>query len=748
MNKRLKKMLSITLSVGLIASYSFETFALGNENITNNLRTQKPQIINGKNSKRSLERADTQNLPETPILKDSLSTKSSRVGKEIIHTIDGISFENNFDANYNTKGLVNLMIDINAVRDENFDKTLRFEKAVIPYTDIETSYPEAVGVEVIFSGWRANHQFQLHKIFKMNKDGENVDTNEKVVFTRADAIEVMKKNMGEEAPANDEDILLPTEFDIYFTPVDANGKKMDFKGIKKLVQESPIEMHYTTDDTTSYRDYQTLDAYVDWYTTNFADRTVYRTTRKYPYYETSDIVITPSKTRNLEHGETIDLNVNVKNTSKNLKNLYLTGGIDSKDAAGNLLVSDAGKNVIEDFDIDVDGNGYIRPGEEFKYTVQYTIPNDYDGKTITLDPYIFGVYKEKNILNGDISFVLAPDSKEYDPGVTLYMKSNGNGGGGAVVDPPTDPVNPPVPGKTVILASGEKYTDVLTATVLGNEKDAPILLSKKDSIDNKTINEIDKLNPEEIIVSGGPDSVSDKALSQLSEYKVKRISGATRYETASKIGDEVRAITGNKTGAMLVDGTNFPDFITMSTLASQKRVPIILTEPSKLTGSTKNTINTWGVNDITIGGSYNSVSQAVEDNLGVSKISRLGGVNRYATAELIANEVRKNGSKTDMILVDGTKFPDGLTVNSLASNFKAPIMLTEPDTLNSITANNIGIWSIKNILIGGGYNSVSKSIEDNLNATKKERVAGEDRYETAVKISQRLSDGNIAIGDK
>ena len=289
---------------------------------------------------------------------------------------------------------------------------------------------------------------------------------------------------------------------------------------------------------------------------------------------------------------------------------------------------------------------------------------------------------------------------------------------------------------------------MLTATVLGNEKDAPILLSSKDFIDEKTIEEINRLKPEEIIVSGGPESVSDKALDQLTGYKVTRLYGQDRYETAVKVGEEVRAVTGNKTSSMLVDGTNYPDVITMSTLASQKRVPILLTEPSVFTDKTKETMNAWGINDIIIGGGYNSVSKDIENGLGVAKVSRLGGKDRFETASLIATEVRKSGSTTDMILVDGTNFPDGITINSLASNFKAPIMLTEPETLTKITADKIAEWSIGKVLIGGGYNSVSKSVEDNLNVTKKERVSGLDRYETAVKISQRLSDGNIGIGDR
>jgi len=329
---------------------------------------------------------------------------------------------------------------------------------------------------------------------------------------------------------------------------------------------------------------------------------------------------------------------------------------------------------------------------------------------------------------------------------TLYAKWKKQTGGGGSVDP--GPGATPEPSKTVILASGEKYTDVLTATVLGNEKDAPILLSQKDRLDDKTLAEIKRLNAEDIIISGGTDSVSNKVEEQLKDYNVIRIAGKDRFETAKKIGNEVRK-TGNKYGAVLVDGTNFPDVITMSSLASHKRVPILLTEPQTFTNTTKDTIKSWGLNDVTIGGGYNSVSKDIEGNIGVSKVNRFGGEDRYKTAELIGNEVRKvPGSLDDMILVDGTNFPDGITINSLAAHFKAPIMLTEPNELNSITGYKIKEWSIKNILIGGGYNSVTKEVEDSLEVSNKERVAGQDRYATAVKISERLSQTSKALGSK
>lgn len=333
----------------------------------------------------------------------------------------------------------------------------------------------------------------------------------------------------------------------------------------------------------------------------------------------------------------------------------------------------------------------------------------------------------------------------------IETKTDPGGGGSTGGGGGTDP-NPPTPSTqaTAVIANGEKYTDVLTATVLANEKNCPILLSSLDSVDAQTIAEMKRIEAGDVIISGGPHSVSQKVVDQLKSegFSVVRFSGPDRYGTAEQIGDEVRAITKNEDEAMLVDGTNFPDVITISTLASQKRAPILITEPETLNKTAEYTISKWNLNDITIGGSYNSVSKNIEDNLGVSKVQRLGGADRYETSKIVGQEVvNLTGNKDNMVLVDGTDFPDGITINSLASKFKSPIMLTNPTQLNKHTADKISEWSMKNVLIGGGYNSVSKEIEDNLKVDKKERVAGQNRYETAVKISQRRTDSSL-IGDR
>lgn len=297
----------------------------------------------------------------------------------------------------------------------------------------------------------------------------------------------------------------------------------------------------------------------------------------------------------------------------------------------------------------------------------------------------------------------------------------------------------------VILASGYKYTDVLTATVLGNEKKCPILLTSLDEVSDNTMKEIKRLGVDEVIISGGPASVSEKVVSQLKKagYNVRRIAGKDRYETAEKIGDEVRLTSNNKNEVILVDGTNFPDVITLSTLANQKRVPILLTQPKALNSVTNRLLGAWRIDKVTIGGEKTSVSKNVEDTVKAKTkaVDRIGGATRYETAYKVAEQVRRlTNNEKDLILVDGTKFPDGITISSLAAKFKAPILLTKPDKLHPVTEAAVSQWRIENLLIGGGYNSVSKNIEDTIRIKNKERVAGSDRYNTAVEISKRYTD--------
>lgn len=392
-------------------------------------------------------------------------------------------------------------------------------------------------------------------------------------------------------------------------------------------------------------------------------------------------------------------------------------------------------------------------GDKFSIDTLYEITNGHllskDAQFTIGKPPVNGEYTGKWVAVGKGS-INKPEGKSYtvDEIGKLYKTKLGRGETYVWEKKPSESEN-----TVAILANGYNYTDVLAATVLANELNAPILLTSKDNISIDTMKEIERLsiNKNRIIIAGGTNSVSQKVLDKLKNIKnftITRYSGRDRYETAVKIGNKVRELTskydiGNDM-AILVNGKNFPDIITMSALARKMNTPILITDPKILPKSTLDAMKTWNVNKVVIGGKGGSVSYDIEKKVKSLKqgmvVERIGGDDRYKTASLIGIEVRKyTVGQKNMILVDGTNYPDGITSTILSKKFDAPIHITTPDKLSQITSNDIKNWGIENIMVVGGTNSVSNGIYNNLKVKNKERVFGTNRYSTAVKISERNS---------
>jgi putative cell wall-binding protein len=76
--------------------------------------------------------------------------------------------------------------------------------------------------------------------------------------------------------------------------------------------------------------------------------------------------------------------------------------------------------------------------------------------------------------------------------------------------------------------------------------------------------ELERLNPERIVVLGGPAAVSHEILAQLAQYspRVDRVAGNDRYATAAAIAtSEFAKVNGSVAAAVIATGQNFPDAI-------------------------------------------------------------------------------------------------------------------------------------------------------------------------------------------
>lgn len=338
--------------------------------------------------------------------------------------------------------------------------------------------------------------------------------------------------------------------------------------------------------------------------------------------------------------------------------------------------SNKGKLKIKEFSLALEKNASAESNISIASKINEAVENELENST-----------------DRKVSFEIKLDESDTENG------GNGGNGGGTTSK------------NYAILASGDNYTDALVSSVLANEKKGPIILTEKNKISKETLREIDRLALDELIVVGGEESISKNIFEGLKnkDYTVRRISGQNRYETAKKIGQEVRLTSKNTDLAILVDGRNFPDAISVSDLASERRVPILLTEADLLNKETKEALRDWNIKKLTIAGAEKSVSKNIEEKLkaSIKDVDRIAGKDRYETSYLVAKELRsKIDNKNNMILVDGRNFPDGITVASLLSKYKSPILLTTGDKIHPRVAKAINDWSIKNILITGGYKSV------------------------------------------
>jgi len=116
---------------------------------------------------------------------------------------------------------------------------------------------------------------------------------------------------------------------------------------------------------------------------------------------------------------------------------------------------------------------------------------------------------------------------------------------------------------------------------------------------------------------------------------------------------------------------------------------------------------------------------------------RYGGANRFETAAEVA--LSEWEASDYAVLAYGNDFPDALAAGPLAGAMDAPILLTGTDNLHAATEKALEDLEVEKVIIAGGAKVISPEVTTYLKEEmdiEVERLAGEDRFETAVAISQ------------
>lgn len=269
--------------------------------------------------------------------------------------------------------------------------------------------------------------------------------------------------------------------------------------------------------------------------------------------------------------------------------------------------------------------------------------------------------------------------------------------------------------KRIVIASGDNFPDALVASSLAHNLDAPILLTKGDSLPYNIRMEIQRTQAHYVTILGGTLAVSANVENQLKDMglQVQRIAGNSRYNTAIAIAEENQKLT-KKTPkeAILVNGEQFADSLSIASYAGENNIPIYLTNGNSLTSATKAKLT--AAEKVTIIGGNLAVSSEVENQLkkaGV-KTERIFGTSRYDTAVAVAQRFHDDASTA--IVASGMVFPDSLVGATLAIKYEAPIILTKSDSLSSGAFNFMTEMDPERILVLGGNIAVNNAIFDTI----------------------------------
>ena len=311
--------------------------------------------------------------------------------------------------------------------------------------------------------------------------------------------------------------------------------------------------------------------------------------------------------------------------------------------------------------------------------------------------------------------------------------------------------------KHAILASSSNFADALASGPLADAWDAPIIVTPDGSsldpqvlayfalgCDGKagTRDEITS-----VTITSGTGVLTDGIVKQLKDAitwdtkntpvttddvlnggaavaRVDRVAGANRYQTSAAIAWTVPNDWASTPEIFFADGNNFPDALAAGAAAANHRGVVLLTmEDDGLDSSTfkyatsKPWANYAAVNHGQLWAVGGNAAKAVKKgHLGeaveIPASQVLVGEDRYETAAMLAKAIFVK--PVDAVVASGESYADAVFAGGYAANLDAPLLLTNPSTLSSKTADYLKAEAankLARVIVMGGTGSVTPAVQ-------------------------------------
>ncbi|MBY0583976.1 cell wall-binding repeat-containing protein [Murdochiella sp. Marseille-P8839] len=329
-------------------------------------------------------------------------------------------------------------------------------------------------------------------------------------------------------------------------------------------------------------------------------------------------------------------------------------------------------------------------------------------------------------LDKPLSFSVKDGHVHYENQIvrTIYVKNDKKAETPDVIKPIDDPTRQDIAStisktyfgdaKKVILVQNMAYADSMSAMNV-SQGNIPILYTQKDELFVVTKQEILRTERDEIIVMGGPGTISEKVIDELkamTNAKITRVGGIDRFE----VNKNSAAYLPESTNAVIASGMIYTDALSSVPYAHQWKAPILLVREDRVPEFVADVLKAR-IRDAVISGGEGTIApetkQAIEAMIGKT-VSRVDGADRYVVSAKMAEMVMH---PTSAIITSGEKWSDALVAGPVAQKLNAPVLLTKQANLPMpIDAYLNTHTDLEQILIVGGQASVGESVRNAVKA--------------------------------
>ncbi|MEO7294640.1 MAG: PQQ-dependent sugar dehydrogenase [Candidatus Limnocylindria bacterium] len=268
----------------------------------------------------------------------------------------------------------------------------------------------------------------------------------------------------------------------------------------------------------------------------------------------------------------------------------------------------------------------------------------------------------------------------------------------------------------VFVATGADFPDALAGGAAAGLLSNPVLLVQQDRIPPATATELDRLNPSEIVVLGGPSVISESVRTDLAVYSsnpVTPVSGTDRYGTAAAVS--ARYYAPGVKAVFIATGTGFADALAGAPAAALLDSPLLLVKPWLIPPATKSELERLNPQRIYVLGGGASVNSSVATRMHEftdGPVTRISGTDRYATGAAITRAFWTKSAEA--FVATGLGFADALAGTAIAGKDGVPMLLVAGTSVPLTTGQEVLRLSSHRLTVVGGISVVSPAAETRL----------------------------------